>query len=74
MAAIDRNILRLGLYECLYRSDTVPVSVAINEAIELAKLYGHEKSPGFINGVIGRAVGSVPGDQNGPSASRDENT
>jgi N utilization substance protein B len=61
MAAIDRNILRLALYECLYKRDTVPLKVAINEAIELAKRYGAEKSPKFVNGVLGSAVG-----QDGP--------
>jgi N utilization substance protein B len=46
--------LRLGLYECLYKRGIVPVKVAINEAIELAKLYGGDSSPRFVNGVLGR--------------------
>lgn len=71
MAAIDRNILRLGLYECLYKRDTVPLKVAINEAIELAKQYGSENSARFVNGVIGRVVGSTPGETGDPSASPD---
>jgi N utilization substance protein B len=54
MAAVDRTILRLGLYECLYKRGIVPVKVAINEAIELAKLYGGDSSPRFVNGVLGR--------------------
>jgi transcription antitermination protein NusB len=62
MAAIDRNILRLGLFECLHNRDTVPLRVAINEAIELAKLYGGDSSARFVNGVIGRVVGSTPDD------------
>lgn len=67
MAAIDRNVLRLGLFEALHRRDTVPVSVAINEAVELAKLYGGESSARFVNGVLGRAVGSSPGESTDPS-------
>jgi N utilization substance protein B len=58
MAAVDRNILRLGLYESLYKRDTVPLKVAISEAVELAKLYGGESSARFVNGVLGREVGS----------------
>jgi N utilization substance protein B len=54
MAATDRTILRLGLYECRYKRGIVPVKVAINEAIELAKLYGGESSPRFVNGVLGQ--------------------
>ena len=54
MAAVDRTILRLGLYEWRYKRGIVPMKVAINEAIELAKLYGGDTSPRFINGVLGR--------------------
>lgn len=61
MAAIDRNILRLGLYESLYKRDTVPLKVAINEAVELAKQYGSDSSPKFVNGVLGSAVGQDGG-------------
>ncbi|MBI4117401.1 MAG: transcription antitermination factor NusB [Parcubacteria group bacterium] len=51
---IDRNVLRLGLYELLYEDKTeVPPKVAINEAIELAKSFGGESSGKFINGVLG---------------------
>lgn len=52
MASADRNILRLAVYEILY-CDDIPVSVSINEAIELAKKYGDEKSYRFINGLLG---------------------
>jgi len=52
MAVIDRNILRLSLYEM--EEDLVPVGVAINEAVELAKEYGDDKSSGFINGILAR--------------------
>ena len=51
---VDRNVLRIGLYELLYGSkDEVPPKVAINEAIELAKNFGGESSGKFINGVLG---------------------
>lgn len=55
IARIDRNILRLGLYELLYRSEQVPPKVAINEAVELAKAFGSDNSSKFINGVLGTA-------------------
>ncbi len=50
MAAVDRNVLRLGIYE-LTRTDT-PVSVILDEAIQLAQRFGAESSPGFVNGVL----------------------
>jgi len=51
---IDRNILRLGLYELIYESkEEVPPKVAINEAIELAKNFSGESSAKFVNGVLG---------------------
>ena len=51
---IDRNVLRMGLYELLYENkEEVPPKVAINEAIELAKTFGGESSGKFINGVLG---------------------
>src|SRR3989344_307115 len=51
---VDRNVLRLGLYELLFASkEEVPARVAINEAIELAKSFGGERSGKFINGVLG---------------------
>lgn len=55
MANVDRNILRLGLYEMLYYPGT-PFNVAIDEAIELAKIFSHEGAPCFINGILGRIV------------------
>ena len=51
MAVIDRNILRLGVFELLHRSD-VPPKVCINEAIELAKRFGDTESSKFINGIL----------------------
>ena len=54
IAVIDRNILRIGLYELLYADpNEVPPKVAINEAIELAKNYGGPNAARFINGVLG---------------------
>jgi len=51
---VDRNVLRIGLYELLYgNKEEVPSKVAINEAIELAKTFGGESSGRFINGVLG---------------------
>jgi len=52
LAAIDRNILRLAMFEILM-DNKVPVKAAINEAVELAKTFGSENSPRFINGVLG---------------------
>lgn len=51
MASIDRNILRLGAYELLYRKD-IPPLVAINEAIEIAKKYSTKNSGPFVNGIL----------------------
>lgn len=53
MAVVDRNILRLGAYELLHRHD-VPERAVINEAIELAKMYGTEDSSRFVNGILDR--------------------
>jgi N utilization substance protein B len=52
IAAIDRNILRMALWEFAVYHDT-PLKVAINEAVELAKQYGSDSAPRFINGVLG---------------------
>ncbi len=55
MAAIDRNILRLGAYEMLFRPE-VPAKVAINEALELAKRYSTAQSSRFVNGILDRML------------------
>jgi transcription antitermination protein NusB len=52
MSAIDLNILRIALYEISYDDET-PAKVAINEAVELAKLFGSDSSGRFVNGVLG---------------------
>ncbi len=59
IARIDRNILRLGLYELLFRAEQVPPKVVINEAVELAKAFGSDNSSKFINGVLGTAYRTV---------------
>lgn len=51
MAAVDKNILRMAVYELTYRSD-IPVKVTINEAVEIAKRYGTSDSGAFVNGVL----------------------
>lgn len=51
MAVVDRNILRLAIFELLYKDD-IPMKVTINEAIELAKRYSTIESPSFINGIL----------------------
>ena len=53
MACVDRNILRLATYEILHAED-IPVKVAINEAVELAKRYGEQDSSKFVNGILDR--------------------
>ena len=55
IAPLDRNILRVALYEIEHRDD-IPTEVAIDEAVELAKAYCGADAPGFINGVLGAAV------------------
>jgi len=53
ISAVDRNVLRLAIYEMLYRDDIPPV-VSINEAIELAKTFGGAESGRFVNGILDR--------------------
>ena len=56
IAPLERSIMRVALYEALHRDD-VPVEVAIDEAIELTKKYCGADAPGFVNGILGAAVG-----------------
>jgi len=60
MAIIDRNILRIGVYELLYAAD-IPPKVTINEAIELAKKYGDLESGKFVNGILDKIHKTEPG-------------
>ena len=53
IARVDLSILRVAIYEMLYRKEDVPAGAAINEAVELAKRYGGERSYAFINGILG---------------------
>lgn len=55
IALVEKNILRLGIYELLFRED-IPKKVTLNEAIEIAKLYGSEDSGKFINGILDRIM------------------
>ncbi len=58
IAAVDRNILRMAIFEMRYCPDIAPV-IAINEAIEIAKRFGTEKSGGFVNGILDRIKGEL---------------
>lgn len=58
MAIIDRNILRIAIYEIMEQKQA-PVKVVINEAVELAKLFGSDSSRRFVNGVLGTLVGNL---------------
>lgn len=59
MARVDLNILRLAVYELLFRPD-IPRNVTINEAIEVAKKFGTEDSPAFVNGILDEIAASLP--------------
>jgi N utilization substance protein B len=65
MTRVDRNLLRLGAFEILHRRD-VPVAVILDEAVELAKAFGTEASPTFVNGVlaaVAQAAGRTDADR-----------
>lgn len=57
MAVVDRNVLRIAIYE-FYVTHLTPIKVAINEAIELAKTFGSDSAPRFVNGVLGALASS----------------
>ncbi len=59
MPGVDRNILRIGVYELLYEDD-LPAPVILNEAVELGKMYGTERSAKFINGVLAGVLRNLP--------------
>ncbi|MGH2534249.1 MAG: transcription antitermination factor NusB [Thermomicrobiales bacterium] len=77
LASVDRNVLRLAIYELLHQRD-VPIKAAINEAVELAKRYGGLNSSRFVNGVLGTVLTSVEREQafasDPPPAPGDEST
>ncbi|MEI6835319.1 MAG: transcription antitermination factor NusB [Candidatus Falkowbacteria bacterium] len=62
ITCVDRNVLRLGIYELLY-CENIPSRVAINEAIEVAKSFGGDASGKFINGVLGAIYNELPEDK-----------
>lgn len=69
IARIDRNILRIAIYELNNLADKVPPKVAINEAVELAKAFGSDNSSKFVNGVLGTAYRAIYGeDKPAPTA------
>jgi N utilization substance protein B len=59
LAIVDRNILRIAIYELQFSHD-IPIKVAINEAIELAKMFGSDTAPRFVNGVLGAFLQKHP--------------
>jgi N utilization substance protein B len=58
LSAVERNILRLAIYELRHQREQVPIGVAINEAVELAKMFGGDAASRFVNGVLGQVVRS----------------
>lgn len=60
MAKVDHMLLRMAVYELKFQTD-IPQKVAINEAIELSKVYSTDKSPKFINGILGNVVKALEG-------------
>jgi N utilization substance protein B len=62
MAAVDRNVLRLGVYELLHMPET-PATAVINEAIELARRFGSKDSPAFVNGLLDRIAKQRDGEK-----------
>jgi N utilization substance protein B len=70
MAAVDRNVLRLAAYELLHTE--TPASVVLDEAIELARDFGSERSPAFVNGVLDAIARERPGADTGAVVQRSE--
>jgi N utilization substance protein B len=58
LSRVDKEVLRLGAYELIYRSD-IPPKVAVNEAVEVAKYFGSQESGRFVNGVLGKMIKQV---------------
>lgn len=72
MGRVDRAILRMAAFELVFLVDEVPKSVAINEAIEVAKRFGSDESPNFINGVLDKLGNLVRPGENGQSSSTEK--
>lgn len=58
---VDKNILRLAIYEMLFAPELIKPNIAINEAIEIAKVFGGDKSANFINGILGKLASEQSG-------------
>ena len=71
MSVIDRNLLRMAIYEITIGGDTPP-KVAINEAVELAKIFGSDSSPRFVNGVLGSVMKTSVPKQTSPITNSDD--
>ncbi|MBE5023930.1 transcription antitermination factor NusB [Olsenella sp. DSM 107455] len=71
MNAVDRNLLRLALYEMLY-VDEVDVAVTIDECVELAKAYGTDESSRFVNGILGRVADDLEAGVDVVAATREQ--
>ncbi|MFZ3229742.1 MAG: transcription antitermination factor NusB [Pseudobdellovibrio sp.] len=52
MGGVDRNVIRIAVYEMLFAAEIIEAKIAINEAIEIVKLFGTQESPAFINGIL----------------------
>jgi len=73
MPSVDKNLLRLAIFELLFDNQRVPVKAAINEAVDIAKTYGSENSGRFVNGVLGTiAEGLGEAAQGGGATSEEE--
>lgn len=59
LASVDRNILRMSVYEMVYCQEDIPVNVAIDEAIEVAKIYGDDQSSKFVNSILSKVKKSL---------------
>ena len=62
MGGIERNVLRMGIYELLFRAKDVPVAVVINEAVDVCKFFGTRESGRFVNGILDRIAKERPTD------------
>lgn len=68
MAGIDKNILRLAIFEILFNTGKTPAKAAINEAVELAKMFGSDNTSRFVNGVLGTVISQTDHSQAGAEA------
>ncbi len=68
MSRVDLNILRLAIFELLFRAD-IPRNVTINEAVEIAKKFGTEDSPAFVNGILDEVAAGMDGEKSSETVS-----